>query len=201
MKPFSEQEKKQILAKLMQAGKKLFPEYGLKKTTISQIANFTQIPKSTFYQFFKSKFDLYKSIVEEYSKDFYKLVVHKTLSEKNPKKGITSFIKRVIKTIEENELLKLLLEKENESYYLAKMSDEDMELKTKSSLDMICGYVEQWQKQGQLIHEDPYIIAGVIRSVIFLEYHKKEIGKKDFDKIIDLISSFVANGLTKQKEY
>ena len=52
---FSEEEKKEIREKMLEAGMRLIREYGLTHTSVTKITQNAGIGKSTFYNFFESK--------------------------------------------------------------------------------------------------------------------------------------------------
>ena len=52
---FSEDEKKEIKAKMFEAGISLIKEYGLTHASVTKITDAAGIGKSTFYNFFESK--------------------------------------------------------------------------------------------------------------------------------------------------
>lgn len=55
------EEKKEII---LQIARKLFTRYGLKKTSVDDIASEAKIGKATIYYYFKSKQEIFKSVVD-----------------------------------------------------------------------------------------------------------------------------------------
>ena len=68
-KAFSEEEKARIRERLLEAGRKRFTRYGLKKTTIEELAGAARIAKGSFYLFFDSKEELYVARSEEHTSE------------------------------------------------------------------------------------------------------------------------------------
>lgn len=62
---FTEYENELIRKRLLEQGYKLFSIYGLKKTSIEEIAKATGISKGTFYKFFDSKEALFLGVIEQ----------------------------------------------------------------------------------------------------------------------------------------
>ena len=56
---FTNEEKNEIESKLLTAAEELFLQYGINKTTISDITERAGVGKGTFYLFYKSKGDIY----------------------------------------------------------------------------------------------------------------------------------------------
>lgn len=64
---FMEKNKKQAVIKMAQT---LFTRFGLKKTTIDEIAHKSNVAKSTIYNYFRSKEDIYEEVIEKESRIF-----------------------------------------------------------------------------------------------------------------------------------
>lgn len=69
-KAFTEQEKKIIIARLLDTGQKFFTTYGLKKTNVADLADAAGISKGAFYLFYESKEALFMDVAEEAEKEF-----------------------------------------------------------------------------------------------------------------------------------
>ena len=63
-RPFTEQERATIRARLLERSQRLFETRGLRKTSIDEIANEAGISKGAFYQFFDSKEALCLELLE-----------------------------------------------------------------------------------------------------------------------------------------
>lgn len=57
-KAFTEEEKKEIREKLLEAGLRLFKEKGLKKVSVRELTEAVSIAQGGFYTFFESKEEL-----------------------------------------------------------------------------------------------------------------------------------------------
>src|SRR5512142_3186432 len=64
-KGFSEQERTLIRQRLVEQGYHLFSAYGLKKTTVEELAAAAGISKGAFYLFYDSKEALFMDVIEE----------------------------------------------------------------------------------------------------------------------------------------
>ncbi len=64
-KGFSAQERDLIRERLIEQGYKLFSAYGLKKTTVEELADAAGISKGAFYLFYESKEALFMDVAEE----------------------------------------------------------------------------------------------------------------------------------------
>jgi hypothetical protein len=55
------------------------------------------------------------------------------------------------------------------------------------------------QQKNEMINTQPEVIAGLLRGIVILYFHQKEIGREIFPKVIDLLADIVADGLVKEK--
>ncbi len=69
-KGFSELEKELIQRRLLEQGHAHFSTYGLKKTTIDELAQASGISKGAFYLFYESKEALFMDVIEETERRF-----------------------------------------------------------------------------------------------------------------------------------
>ena len=66
---FTAEEKEVIRKKLHKVAKECLQRYGVKKTTVDQMAAMTDISKGSFYNFYSSKEMLFFAVLEEYQID------------------------------------------------------------------------------------------------------------------------------------
>jgi AcrR family transcriptional regulator len=78
-KAFTEQEKQRISKLLLQQGHKQFAAFGLKKTSVEELASGVGISKGAFYLFYESKEALFMDVVEE-AEEHFRLEVLATLA-------------------------------------------------------------------------------------------------------------------------
>ena len=66
---FTSEEKEVIRKKLHKVAKECLQRYGVKKTTVDQMAVMVDISKGSFYNFYSSKEMLFFTVLEEYQMD------------------------------------------------------------------------------------------------------------------------------------
>ena len=66
---FTAEEKEVIKRKLHTVAKECLQRYGVKKTTVDQMAALVDISKGSFYNFYSSKEMLFFAVLEEYQID------------------------------------------------------------------------------------------------------------------------------------
>lgn len=93
MPKFSESEKSIIQERLKEAGRNLFAQHGLKKVTIDDLVNSTNIAKGSFYAFYENKEQLFMELNTEEQKKIFDEIDREMQSSgiKEPK-SLTSFV-------------------------------------------------------------------------------------------------------------
>lgn len=101
--PIKSDTEKQMQKKyLLEIGKVLLLQYGIKKTTVDDIVNEANIAKGTFYLYFKSKEDFFYQLIVEINQQVFYLA-KKTVYEnrdKDLKSGIQIFFENLFHTPE-----------------------------------------------------------------------------------------------------
>ena len=77
---------------ILTVARKLFGKYGLRKTTVDEIAREARVGKGTIYNYFKSKEEVFQAVVEEEAQIF-KNEIKKTIdSQATPEKKIRAYV-------------------------------------------------------------------------------------------------------------
>ncbi|MCK4396905.1 TetR/AcrR family transcriptional regulator [candidate division WOR-3 bacterium] len=84
-----EKEKKEII---LQIARKLFARYGLKKTSVDDIAAEAKIGKATIYYYFKSKQEIFKAVVDREWAILKNAVKDAISREESPQRKLRAFI-------------------------------------------------------------------------------------------------------------
>ena len=185
---FTDQEKKNIHLRLIESGKIAFGQYGIKKTSIEDLAKMAGISKGAFYQFFSSKEDLYFAAIRHYETEQHQYM-HSLLNEKTgfERELLKSVIKNIMDQVDHDPFLQRLLGKEEFEYLWQKFTPEQQEQAMKADVDFASQLVEIWREKGKLKIDNPQMISGVFRAIFFLFLHKKDIGIEVFPEVVDLL--------------
>jgi AcrR family transcriptional regulator len=193
---FNEQEKLGIKQSLMNEGRILFSQYGLKKTSIIELAEAAGIASGSFYTFFNSKEELYFEILEKEEEviksEFVKYDFKGTGS---PKQAMKYLIKQTFTMIDENPLFNKLLFDNNHDALLRKLPVEKLEAHMKKDTDMVRLVATKWKEAGIIRDIDEDVLAGLFRALFAMSLHKKEIGEKVYPQTLELLTDFIINGL------
>ncbi len=83
------EEKKEII---LQIARKLFTRYGLKKTSVDDIATEAKIGKTTIYYYFKSKQEIFKTVVDRELAILKNAISEAISKEDSPQRKLRAFI-------------------------------------------------------------------------------------------------------------
>ena len=92
------EDKKEII---LQSAGKLFAKYGLKKTTVDDIASEARVGKATIYYYFKSKHSIFKGVVDREWLILKNAMREAISKESSPERKLRAFIlTRISRTLE-----------------------------------------------------------------------------------------------------
>jgi len=83
------QEKSDVIVAVART---LFGKYGLRKTTVDEIAREARVGKGTIYNYYKSKEDIFLAVVEEEAQILKKEIKRVVDAEATPEKKIRSYV-------------------------------------------------------------------------------------------------------------
>ncbi len=185
---FTEQEKININTRLITAGKDSFGLFGIRKTTVEDLAKKAGISKGAFYQFYPSKEDLYFAVLRHYETEQHKaMFILLSQNQQNDRELLKSVIKAIMDQVDSDPFIRRLLGKEEFDYLWQKFTPEQLENAMEADIDFASQLVEIWRKKGKLKVENPKLISGVFRAIFFLFLHKEDIGEESFPAVVDLL--------------
>ncbi len=196
---FTEQEKLNIRARLIKGGRKAFGIYGIRKTSLEDLARQAGISKGAFYHFFDSKEDLYFSVIREYEKAQHGKIYELVSGDRgNEKELLKKVFLEIIRQVDSDPFVKRLLAKDEFDYLWQKFTPEQLEEAMTADFDFAEQLIENWRKKGKLLIDVPKLVTGVFRSIVFLFLHKDEIGKDSFPAVIELMLDSSLDRLIKE---
>lgn len=182
-KSYSEQEREYIKKRLKEEAAKCLAQYGVRRTTVDEIVKRVNIPKGTFYLFYKSKeLLLFDAIQEQH--EFVTRKLHQTISnlanQEFSAEKLTDVIFDFYKMTEKMPILKLLDINEVE-LLVRKLPQGIVEEHLQDDTDMI-------EKMFALIpakkEVDIKVMSAAFHAIYYATLHKTEIGKEQYDKVL-----------------
>ncbi|WP_028608664.1 TetR/AcrR family transcriptional regulator [Paenibacillus harenae] len=195
-KKFNEQEKEWIRHKLLEEGKRNFEAAGLRKTSVEDLTKVAGIAQGSFYSFFESKEVLFYTLLLDEESRIRKQLLESYLSDEGmTKERIKSFMLDAFRLISESPLMKQIYLAGDFEQLVRKLPQELLERNFTEDQDALMPVIRKWQSSGFLSGTRPELIVSMLRSLVLLSLHKKEIGEAIFDDTITLMVDLIAEGM------
>ena len=192
---FTAEEKEVIKRKLHKVAKECLQRYGVKKTTVDQMAAMVDISKGSFYNFYSSKEMLFFAVLEEYQIDVMnRLTEQLDMEAKIDTNRLVQllydfyqdFRYSFMYTIFKNHEMELLIRKlPKEAITNHHLIDDRMVKKIVSRINI---------KENVSVE----IVSALFRTIAMTILHIEEIGEKQFDTTLKLVIQGVVEQITKE---
>ena len=192
---FTAEEKEVIRKKLHKVAKECLQRYGVKKTTVDQMAAMADISKGSFYNFYSSKEMLFFAVLEEYQIDVMDRLTEQLGMEAK---------------IDTNRLVQLLYDFYQDfrySFMYTIFKNHEMELLIRKLpkevitnhhlIDdrMVKEIVSRINIRENVSVE---IVSALFRTIAMTILHIEEIGEEQFDTTLRLVIQGVVEQITKE---
>ncbi|HYF65241.1 MAG TPA: TetR/AcrR family transcriptional regulator [Herpetosiphonaceae bacterium] len=193
---FTEQEKSSIRAALIGKGRELFTLYGLKKTSIDDLARAAGISKGAFYIFYDSKEALLIEIIEQFEAAYFNRVLQSIAGVGAAgREEIAGVLKRMVIDWQTDPMFKHM-GREDLELLMRKLPPE----KTQAALLDDVAFAEQmiaaWSEVGLDIACGPEMLASLLRALFFVNLHQEDFVAAVYPAMIDALIGLVAGYLT-----
>ena len=192
---FTSEEKEVIRKKLHKVAKECLQRYGVKKTTVDQMAAMVDISKGSFYNFYSSKEMLFFAVLEEYQIDVMNRLTEQLGTETKIDTNrlvellydfYQDFRYSFMYTIFKNNEMELLLRKlPKEVITNHHLIDDRMVKKIVSRIDI---------RENVSVE----IVSALFRTIAMTILHVEEIGEKQFDTTLKLVIQGIVEQITKE---
>lgn len=190
---------------ILKKAEQIFFENGYYKTKIDDIAKSAKIAKGTIYLYFKSKEDLFISIIEKNLLDFYIKIKEASEKEKNNSAKLKNIILQVIKEYSDKktflkkvEIHRLIGDKDLREHFKKRILPILIEIR-----DYITNIIKRGIKEGELEGENAeaisaFIFGGIKNACLTHEFmHENKFNRKILEKEI---LNILHKGLFKTKK-
>ena len=192
---FTSEEKEVIRKKLHKVAKECLQRYGVKKTTVDQMAAMVDISKGSFYNFYSSKEMLFFAVLEEYQIDVMNRLTEQLDMEAK---------------IDTNRLVQLLYDFYQDfrySFMYTIFKNHEMELLVRKLpkeaitnhhlIDdrMVKKIVSRINIRENISVE---IVSALFRTIAMTILHIEEIGEEQFDTTLKLVIQGIVEQITKE---
>ena len=192
---FTTEEKEVIRKKLHKVAKECLQRYGVKKTTVDQMAAMVDISKGSFYNFYSSKEMLFFKVLEEYQIDVMNRLTEQLGMETKIDTNrlvqllydfYQDFRYSFMYTIFKNHEMELLIRKlPKEAITNHHLIDDRMVKKIVSRINI---------RENVSVE----IVSALFRTIAMTILHIEEIGEKQFDTTLKLVIQGIVEQITKE---
>ena len=192
---FTAEEKEEIKRKLHTVAKECLQRYGVKKTTVDQMAAMVDISKGSFYNFYSSKEMLFFTVLEEYQIDVMNRLTEQLGMETKIDTNrlvqllydfYQDFRYSFMYTIFKNHEMELLVRKlPKEAITNHHLMDDRMVKKIVSRINI---------RENVSVE----IVSALFRTIAMTILHIEEIGEEQFDTILQLVIQGIVEQITKE---
>ena len=192
---FTTEEKEVIRKKLHKVAKECLQRYGVKKTTVDQMAAMVDISKGSFYNFYSSKEMLFFAVLEEYQIDVMNRLTEQLGMETKIDTNrlvellydfYQDFRYSFMYTIFKNHEMELLIRKlPKEAITNHHLIDDRMVKKIVSRINI---------RENVSVE----IVSALFRTIAMTILHIEEIGEKQFDTTLKLVIQGIVEQITKE---
>mgnify|MGYP002742243666 FL=1 len=192
---FTSEEKEVIRKKLHKVAKECLQRYGVKKTTVDQMAAMVDISKGSFYNFYSSKEMLFFTVLEEYQIDVMNRLTEQLGMETKIDTNrlvqllydfYQDFRYSFMYTIFKNHEMELLIRKlPKEVITNHHLIDDRMVKKIVSRINI---------RENVSVE----IVSALFRTIAMTILHIEEIGEEQFDTTLKLVIQGVVEQITKE---
>lgn len=191
-KSYSEQEREYIKKRLKEEAIKCLAQYGIRRTTVDEIVQRVNIPKGTFYLFYKSKELLFFDVIlEEHEMIDQKVyqAVNEIEQDGDIAEQLTKIVVDFFVLVSKSPILKMINTSEVE--ILARKLPPEV---LKEHLEHDSSAVEKVfsmlpVKDGA----DKDTFSAAFRAIYFSTLHEYEIGEKYFEDVLYLLIKGLVN--------
>ena len=192
---FTSEEKEIIRKKLHKVAKECLQRYGVKKTTVDQMAAMVDISKGSFYNFYSSKEMLFFAVLEEYQIDVMnRLTEQLDMEAKIDTSRLVEFLYDFYQgfryssmyTIFKNNEMELLIRKlPKEAITNHHLIDDRMVKKIVSRINI---------RENVSVE----IVSALFRTIAMTILHIEEIGEEQFDIALKFVIQGIVEQITKE---
>jgi AcrR family transcriptional regulator len=173
---FSDEERAEIRAELIETGREQFFRHGPERTRVKDITDPVGIAKPTFYRFFDSKGELYLKIIALETEKFTQRVASEVAETEVPREGIERFFTRYVEFVDDHPEFQKVLSESYPRELFRNVPQEKIDEIQRRWLEGTVPPIEQLQEKGdgKFAEYDPKAIVGLLRPIGLMQSYGRE---------------------------
>ncbi|MDR5656685.1 TetR/AcrR family transcriptional regulator [Halodesulfurarchaeum sp. HSR-GB] len=203
MKGFSDDERAQIRAELIEAGKELFTAIGLERTRVRDLTDEVGIGTSTFYQFFDSKGTLYLTVLDHEVERIAQSYEGKLDSAPDIRSEVRLGLEALFEELETNPLFYRAVVENERQQLLRNLPPEQQRGNFKEGRDTLVTLAERWTSNPQFQLDDPVAVVDLLRllsqTVRLREQFETLSTIEEYESARNVLIDSLVHGLTDQE--
>ena len=168
MSRFSEEDRERIRTELVEAGRELFTQHGFDRTRIHDVTEAVGIGTSTFYQFFDSKESLYAEVLRGERDRLESRLEEAVAAADSPKAEIRALLETMFEEVHANPLISRLIVEGELRELQRQLSASERRSIAETDRARALTNAERWAAMEEFRYDDPELIRGLFRSLIFV---------------------------------
>jgi len=197
---FTDEERKQITQRLLEAGQKQFTTYGLKKTNVEELAAAAGISKGAFYLFYESKEALLMDLMEQaevrYRQEVLAVVDSPGLSARD---RLYTVLKKAFTLWKTFPILQLFA-RSDYALLSRQIPLEKLQQHLMSDQRFVQELITRCREAGIPIVATAEQLTGLFYIILFATLHESDLGSDSFhgalDLLLELITAFCLGEVT-----
>ncbi len=193
-KAFTEDEKKIVRSKLIEAAKKFLATTGIKKTTVEEFAKAAGISKGAFYIFYESKELLFLDALEEEQAKIHKAIITNMQKYEDKKEGFVAVVSEMYRHFSTNTWMFSLMNDEYE-VLLRRIPQERIaahialdDASTKRMTEVIAG-----------MNINSELVSAIMRMLFMSTLHRNEVGPLADDAFLFMLKAVADKIFSEEK--
>ena len=191
-KGFTENEKKLIGERLLEQGYRQFSAYGLKKTSVEELAAAAGISKGAFYLFYESKEALFMDVIELAETRFrLELLEAIDLPGPSPRARLLGVFQKAFDLLKTIPILKIFTGSDYDLLF-RRVPAEKLQQHLANDEVFIEELLERCRKAGLPIRAQVEEISGLLYALVLTTLHEDDFGLGNFNGSVDTLMELVA---------
>lgn len=188
---FSETEKSAIASQLRKSAQECMRKYGIKRTTVDQLAGKAGISKGAFYAFYNSKEELLFEVFQGYRDEMYQSALDILLDSSGlgERERVYRAVLEVCMRIKSSFLV-TMIENGELTYLLRKLPAETIAKRYRSDDEHIQHILTESNIQTKV---EPALISATIRAIFLTIFHQDSVGEQYCDSVLKLLVAGVCH--------
>jgi|HigsolmetaAR202D_1030399.scaffolds.fasta_scaffold24986_1 AcrR family transcriptional regulator len=191
-KGFTEQERAQIRATLLEQGRALFEAYGPRKTNVADLAQAAGISKGAFYLFFESKEMLFFELLEQFEANFRATLLKQIArTDLPPRQRMRELLHTALELWKNNSLFTHFSREEYE-YLSRKLPPKVLQGHFGPDDAFAAQFIAAWERTGVRFNCEPRLLSGLMRGLFFIGLHEDEFDQTVYPQVIDVYTQLLS---------